>query len=890
MLEDLRLRMRALLDRGGSERDMDDELAFHFEHLVERHVRSGLSRAEAVRQARLEFGGVSQVKEEYRAALGLDALRDFGRDLLFACRRLRAAPVFTLLAICSLSIGIAVTTVAYSTVDSLLPRGLGVTRPEQVAFVVAGDEGRLLQGTISEADFAVLEANLSSLGGLAASETLSIPFASASFAELRPAEAVSGAYFSTLLVAPVYGRMLSADDDAQRREVVVIGDTLARRYFGRPWQALGRSIHLWDRPFEIVGVAPPTFSGIASGIGGTQVWLPLHAVPSTGAGPGPAATASQRPRRLLAFGRLSDDDARPASGQIRTVAARLDRDMPVEPAHPERRSRFWRAQTITELVHTDARLRQIGLVLVGLVGLVLVVACTNVANLILARAASRSRDTAVRSAIGARRWHLIREQSLEGAFLAVAGTAVAVGLFMWMASVIRTDIPIHLPNGQQLLLQIRAALDGGVATVTMIALGACVLIVGLEPAWQITGSVDVRGALQAGTGLGPLKIRRQRMLIRWQVTIAASFFVVATMLGRFLVDTTRHDSGIALDQLAVALLDVSAQNPNPQAIATMVDRMTGGAGETHRPELMAISSSLPFGTGNQRRLQVALDSWGDTHEAAGILASPTIFRTLGVSLLRGRAFDDGPGGAAEVVISAAAARAIYGSLDVVGRPLVVKNGASPATRTVVGVAADTDVGRLFLEPRPVVYAPMPPTYDTHLVVTIRSRDDGGALRMLREVLSRGGPAVAVTTADTARAVLSGPYLLLEWIGVGTVSLGAITLLLAAAGLYGIQSQLVSARRAEIGLRMTLGATSRQIRRMVLIEGLRPVLDGLVLGLVAGSVGRVIVRAYAGLEVAWLDPWVLALTPVPILVVAALACDLPARAAAAVDPNVALRQA
>jgi len=222
-------------------------------------------------------------------------------------------------------------------------------------------------------------------------------------------------------------------------------------------------------------------------------------------------------------------------------------------------------------------------------------------------------------------------------------------------------------------------------------------------------------------------------------------------------------------------------------------------------------------------------------------------------------------------------------------PLAVQAQSSRVIATVIGVARDTDVGRIFFEPRPFVYLPLTQRYDPLLTIAARSTGEAAlAVRALREALHRADPDVAVDMSGTGRAVLAGPWVLLRAVGVAALALGALTLLLAMVGLFGIQSHIVARRTREIGVRMALGATGAQIQRMVLKDGYRPVLEGLAIGLFIGLAGRAIVRAYLDIDVSVVDLWMLAIVPIPLILAAFCACYLPAHRAAGVDPNVALR--
>ena len=270
--------------------------------------------------------------------------------------------------------------------------------------------------------------------------------------------------------------------------------------------------------------------------------------------------------------------------------------------------------------------------------------------------------------------------------------------------------------------------------------------------------------------------------------------------------------------------------------------------------------------------------------------TPSFFSTAGVPILRGRGFDerDHSDAAPVVIVSEFTARTLFGTAEAVGRQVLV-DGRLPAA-TIVGVARDTDVGMILGDPHPFVYLSLAQRVEPFQTIAARSAGDtASAVRGLRNILRRADPELAIVSMGDGRAVLSGPFVFLRAAGVAALALGAATLLLAMAGLFGVQSSLVTLRTREIGVRMSLGATAGRIKRMVLQDGTRPVLEGLALGLFGGIVGRAIVRAYMEIDTPLLDPWMVAVVPVPLILAGLCACYLPARRAAAVDPNVALKQ-
>jgi putative ABC transport system permease protein len=823
------------------------------------------------------------------------------RDIRLALRRLGATPLFTAFAILSLAIGVAITTAVYSIVDAVFLRGPGIREPDRVAVIVTPYSGRLLTGTVSEPDFRDVQAAQTSFSHLSASAMFVRRVTSPAATQMLIGEAVSGSYFATLGVGAALGRTIQPSDDTGAARVVMLSDALWRRRFASDPRVVGATVSISGEPFDVIGVAPPSFSGPRGWLVGTQFWIPLATESRLKEGPRPSPRETPRDsRRLTVFGRLAPTvTIAAASAEVQTMAARLDQSFP--PRYPGKGAtatdRPWRAQTMAAVSDEDTTVRRFGMTLVALVGLVLVVACTNLGNLVLARGTTRVRELAVRRALGASRWRLVREQSLESVLLAAGGAAASYVVFEVLRVLMDTEFTLAMPFGGRLTLGFHPALNVSAVSVAASSLLVALVVFGLEPAIQLTRTIDVRGALAAGSSGGPVRHRRHRVLLRWQVAIASGFFIIATMFVKYSIEEARHDSGIDMDRIGVAVLNLDTPEWNEPRARRMFDRVLGELRSHPSIESASLASGLPFGVASALRLSISPRERAGAPGAApsvmtAIAGTPSVFRTLGVEILRGRSFDDrDEAGAARVVIlSEFTARQMFGTIDVVGRQIALdRQPRAVATATIVGVAANTDVGRLFADPQPLAYVPLAQHYQPFVTVVARgSGSVTNAVAALREAVRRADPDVAVDTIGTGRSVLAGPFQVLRGLGVTAIGLGAITLLLAMAGLYGIQSHIIANRTREIGVRMSLGATAGQIKGMVLADGYRPVLDGLVFGLSIGLIGRAIARSYLELEVAIVDPWMLVVTPIPLICAAFFACYLPARRAAAVDPNVALR--
>ncbi len=813
-------------------------------------------------------------------------MQGFVGDLRLAARRLAATPLFSIFAVMSLAVGVGLTTAVYSIVDSIFLRDTGIRDPDRLLFVVTPYDGRMLKGFISVPEFHHLRLTQTSFRDISASTTFHPPVVLPSGTELLQTEAVVGNYFSTVGIDAAIGRTIQTEDDEERARVVVLSHSLWRSRFGADRGIVGRTIRISGEPFEIIGVVAAPFEGASGGVPGTRVWIPL----------GVSVTAP-REDHLLVFGRLAlTRTTDTASAELGAIAANLDGIMPLSPARPMERR--WKAKSITAITQDDTLVRRAGLTIVSLVVLVLAVACTNLANLVLARGTTRQSEIAVRRALGASRWRLVREQSAESLIIAIAGAAAAALVFQYLRALFDVELNVPLPMGGHWTLAIQPVLNVATLGIAVSALMTSLVVFGIEPAVQLTRASDIRGLLAASTGgaANPRK-RRQRMLLRWQIAVAAGFFIIATMFVKYTIEEARHDSGIAIGQLGVAVVDIHAQQWGAPRMRRTVERVVEIAKQDPAVEAVSISSGMPYGVPTQNGVTLALpgvslDDPSGGYKVTAIRATPSIFRVLGVPIVRGRGFNelDLVAAAPVVVLSDFAARRVFRTADAVGQPVRVQRQHSAAiTATVIGLARDTDVGQMLGEPRGLVYLPWTSSDDPFLTIGVRSTAGASAaVRTLRKALRNADPDLAVDAIGTGRTMLAGPYVFLRAAGMAALALGMVTLLLAMVGLFGIQSHIVANRTREIGVRMSLGATASEIKMMVLKEGCRPVFEGLAIGLFMGFAGRAIVRSYLDAEVSIVDAWMLLVVPIPLVMAALCACYLPASRASALQPSAALR--
>jgi predicted permease len=830
-----------------------------------------------------------------------------GHDLVLAWRRLRATPGFTAFSVVTLGLGIGTTTATYSVVRVVTgpPAGVRDVGTIMNIYQVPGG-GSIPMIALSWPDYQDLKARQTVFESLTAWAFFRQAFAANGRTETAWGEVVEGEYFHTLKVRPYLGRTLQpADDRIDAPPVAMISYRAWQRVFDSAPDVVGRQIKMNGQSFQIVGVAPKEFRGLFNnGLVMTAMWVPLaatHYMAQEGVGFSVDPTNRER-RWLLVKGRLkpgrTEADAR---AEVNGIASQLDAVYPMgrmlEPRFrsPWNSGRPWAVVPMADVMvneGADRIARPLGLALMTAVGLVLLIACTNLANLMLARGSARRHEIAVRLALGASRWRLVRESLGESVLLAMAGGAAGLAIARVLFVVIANDVPVG--NGAELYIE--PVLDLFAVIVSGGAVLLALTVAGLGPALQSTRA-DVRTALAIGGESSAPRWRGRQRLITLQVAVSVLLLAVAGLCVTQVVRESRHDTGLDLDRLALLDVDFVAQKYDEPRVRQIVDAVVSQVGHTPGVEAVAASSGLPLGistpggsirsTDRDRGLPVEL-----------VAATSGIFQALGVRIVGGRAFDerDTRASVAAVVLSERAATVLFETTNVVGRQAVFRRApwvgaANPKDEpvTIIGVAADTDVGVAGRRESGVVYLPLDQHYEGRLVFTARASGRPDALvGVLRRAIHSVDPDIAATQSGTATALVGGTTLFFQIMAVLASVLGSLALVLALAGLYGALSHVIACRTREIGVRLALGATAKQILRMVLLDGLRPVVTGLVLGSGIGFVLRLGMQPLFVRMLPKADVVILLVVPLSIVVCGLIACVVPAKRAASVEPNLALR--
>jgi predicted permease len=854
-----------------------------------------MSPDEARRAALVKFGAVEAVKAEYRDRSRVRVLDGMVSDVRHAVRRLRAAPAFTLFAFVSLALGIGATTAIYSTVHTLLWRPAGIAEPEDVVNLVRAGAPAAARSTMSRPDFRDFSSQQTSFSGLAASEPFQAAIAGGRLVETLHGEAVNGAYFRTLGIEPRLGRLIQpADERPGAPPVVVLSERLWRSSFAGDPRTVGTVVTIAGVRFEVIGVAPSSFLGLVPYLP-TGAWVTLDASPAVATAAKYGVDVRSRHRLTVSLkGRLAAGRTiEQATAEVALVGQRLDAEYPRPSSAGTKNGRFWRLTPHAEAAGDD-RVSLIGQLIVAATAILLLIACTNLASLSLARGSSRRQELDMRRALGASRWRLVREQLAESALLVGGGAVGSVVVIRFLLHVFTTDVPFTRDIWVRLEPEVSAAALAIAGASVLLSL----LVFGVGPALHATRA-DLQGVAASG-GDATLRWRKQRSVVAWQVAGSAALFLVAAVLLRILVANTQHDSGVDVGRLAVAQLDFALNGREEADARRTIEAVLALASRTPGIQAVAASAGLPFGVPPSADWVTQPDRPFEPYRHAGedvytVLATPHIFRTLGVRLVAGRTFSDEPE-AGVVVVSERVARALFQRSDVVGRELLFsRTGSRPSqtsraeTLRIIGVSADTDAWMMGRRSSGVIYRPLTDHYRSDIALVARaSRDPSAAAATLRGIVRRVDPGLAVSAAGSGWVMLAGPFVMLGAVAALASGLGTLALVLAMVGLYGVLSYVVARRTREMAVRMALGAEPKRIVRMVMRDGVRPVLEGLVLALVVAVGIRLVFRAILDPSIPVIDLLVFGLAPLPLLAAALLASYLPARRAARVDPNVALR--
>ncbi len=892
-----------LLKKRALDRDLDRELRAHLDLLTDDLMRSGLSREEANRRARITLGGVEQVKEASRDARGTRFVEDWWQDTRYALRALRRAPGFSAAAILTLAVGIGANTAVWSVLDALVFRALPVERSDELYALRRGDpsEGdpNYIFSFLRMGRFQNVLPDEVRIGAM--SSIARMYATSGGQAEPVQGQLVSGNWFHVLGVGAARGRVLGAGDDGDlgAHPVAVLSDAYWARQFGRNPAAVGSTIRVNGAPLTVAGVAEPGFTGLTVGLP-VDLWIPL---------------VMQQQVRFAgnAYSSNSDTDQPwlPQDGVAWLIL--VTRAPPGLPDQVQARlAAQYRAELLEETAQADSaerahRLReQLALeplakgfsplrrqfgdplrVLLFGVGLVLLIACANLASLLLARGAVRGPEVAVRVSLGARPGRLLRQVLTESMTLAMLGGVASLGVAWWggvallrASSATGARIPLALSLDVRLL---------AFAFLLSLITG---MLFGLAPALR-AARTEPFGSFKTGGRVAERSLHRLplgRLLVMAQIALSLVLIAGAGLFVRTLRNYLEIDTGFARESVIEARIDPRSAGYRYEELPAFHQRLLEAVGAV--PGIRSVGLAMHGLAAGATRISgfrvpgvTRPPDWNGQGQENFV--TPGYFATVGMILLRGREFTDADrtGGPRVSVVSEAFAKHFFGTDDVLGR----RFGYGDPQFEVVGVVRDARVNALKQAPARLVFHPLsqgPQEY----VQSVEARTAGppeAVARAVRAAIASVDPNLplreVVPVADLLERGLSRERLLARLAGV----FSALALLLAAIGLYGVVAYSVSQRTNEMGIRMALGAVPSRLWRLVLRDSLGMVVVGLVLGLLLWVPLQGLVRNLVfGLSPR--DPATLLFAVAVLATVGVLAASLPAWRASRVDPARALR--
>lgn len=818
-------------------------------------------------------------------------------DAKYALRGLWKNRGFTLVAVLSLALGIGLNTAVFTVVDEILYRPMPVRDPGSLVNLFTSEANGEPNGTTSWADFTDLRDANTVFTDMVGHSLMMAAYGLGGDNRLILGEVVTANYFTALGVSPQIGRGFLPEEETGEggHPVAVLSDRLWRSRFGARPDVVGETLVVHSRPYSVVGVAPAEFTGLVPGIE-AELWIPISMVgdvePITlnDTSPSPGETRLQRRghRWLFVLGRLRPGvSAQAAEANLDAIMAGLAQSYPG--SNEDHSARVVPASAVRLHPLVDDQLRPSGLVLLGAVSLVLLIACANLASMLLARGVSRTREFALRAALGAGRRRLIRQMLVENVILALLGGATGVVVGAW---VLRWLVAIELPL--QLSVPLAFGIDLRVLAFAFLLSLATGIVFGLLPAIR-SSRTDLVTDLKQEAHTGAVGGRRFSLghgLVVVQVAVSLVLVVSGLLLTRSLLAARDVDPGFDPSRVALVSINLGFHGYDTADAARFFDNAVERVERLPGVTALGLSVRMPFSP-NVHQVTVAVDGRPEATPPGGwtidnTRVSPGYFEAMGVPILEGRNFDsrDTPDAVDVAIVNRTLANQVWPAEPAVGKRLRFRDQSGPIIE-VVGVVPDHKVRTLGEEPRPFIHFARSQSDAPFGTFVARTSGDVNAVvgAMSREILALDPNVVLMEAQPYDRLITIS--LLPVRLGASLIGgLAALAMLLAGLGLYGVIAFNVNRRTREIGIRMALGASHRRVLLQVLREGMTLVAIGGAVGFVLAALGSQALTAV--LHVPALDPVSYVTAAALLGGAAALAAGIPARRAATVDPLVALR--
>jgi predicted permease len=876
---------RNLFRRSRVERDLDAEMTGYVDMLTDEHVRAGMPTTEARRTALLATGGVEQVKEQVRDVKMGVFLQTVWQDARYAVRVLRKHPGFSAAAIITLTLGIGATTTIFSVVDGVLFRPLPFPEADRLASVyMRFTPQNMARGTLSMADYLDVRASAGAFEEIAAYSHSRLDVTGGDAPEQLIGVNVTPSLFTVLGARPLIGRTFLPDEDKPNgSRLILLSEALWKRRFNADPAIAGRTITGNGAVLTIVGVMPASFR---YPLANTEFWTNMSMVPPTRRGPFALTTVGRL--RLGATMTQAQAEMTALGRRIEQAAPRnySNLDLPVVP--------------LRDVFVGDSRTAL--LVMFAAVGVLLLIATVNVANLLLVRAASRGREMAVRLSLGAGRSRLIRQLLTESVLLSLAGAAGGIALAYFGLEVLRTTNAGSIPRIEDVRLDTRVLLF-----TVLVSMAAGVLF-GLVPALQSARpnlTQSLRDGARGTTG-GVTRRRMHAALVAAEISLSLVLLIGAGLLLRSFFLLQQVNSGVQTPMAQLVTMRLSpdrARLTRPRdaafdaaATARYYEQLLARVRQVPGVDAVAASEALPplaMTWSDSFVIEGQNDAEAQSNPSVTIpTVSPDYFRALGIPVLRGRVFNerDTANSTPVTVISAEMARRYFTDRDPIGRRIKISGPGLPNNTRyeIIGIVGNVKYTGLQANDEPVYYRTTAQAANARSHIVVRSTAREGIVQAVRREIQAFDPAAVinnVATMDESLAEsIAGPRFRMLLIGV----FAAVALMLAATGIYGVMAYSVAQRTHEMGLRFALGAARVDVLRMVLGQAARLAAAGIIIGL-AGALmlTRWMSTLLFGVEAT--DPATFAGVAAGLATIALIASALPARRAIRIDPIVALRQ-
>jgi predicted permease len=887
LLESLRRRLQSLLHKDASNIALSEELRYHLGTLVQQNIARGMSPAQARIAANAEFGNIAQVTEASYESRGTALVDDLAQDIRYGLRSLRRQPAFTFVTVLTLALGIGACTAIFSLVNAVMLRSLPYGDSSRLVYLftpnpnIKGLPGPEVFGP-SNADFFDIKAQSHSYESTTFFNQKIYSLKAGDQPQRVGAAQIDTSFFRTLDAAPLIGRDFNdQDEEPGNNHVVIIGYPFWQSLFAGAADVLNRSVTLNEQTYRIVGVMPQDFgyphkTELAYGNGRietTQIWTPS------------ALTAQQMADRdrssSNALARLKPDvTPKEAQSELSAIMGRLD------PLHHGSFANGWTGMVKSFPEHVLGPVRPLMLLLLAAVGFVLLIACGNAANLLLARAANRRHELGVRATLGARRGRLLRQMLTESLLLGGAAGIAGVGLaYVFIRALLRLD-PGNIPHMESASLDLRA-----LAFLVLISLITSIVF-GILPSLSATRINLAEFLSSAGTrGLVADRRRLRCILVIVQVALVVVLLTGAGLFLHSYLNVLSVETGFSASTLAVNVAITPGYDSVQKRHAfytTLLERV----GAQHGIESAGMVNFLPL-TDSESLTTLWVEGYPNQNrqliEERAITSG--YLTAMQTPLLKGRNFtveEDLPGPHAVVIVNQAFADKFFAGKDAIGQHLR-RNTADPWS-TVIGVAQDIRNESLETAAVPQIYDPFlngDHALNGAFVAMRSSLPQAATISAIRAAVRSIDPGLAISDIHVMSDLTSHAIAPRRFQTTLLTLFSTIALFLAVVGVYGLLAYSVRQRTGEIGLRMALGSTRSGIARLILREGLSLLITGLCLGMAAATAFARLLRSFL-YEVPALDPITFALVPALLLIATLAACLIPSARAAATDPMVALR--